>query len=114
VLEIDVMPLLALSDGQAVRFCLSGPDEMLLEIPADYEAVLRERLAPLLTTLASMHAEVDLAGIRAVSSCQLGALVALQKVLRPHFGRVPIVNVGENVRHLLAVTHVDRLFDVRP
>lgn len=111
--QIDVAPLFAQQDGAAVRFVLSAPDEPQLEIPADYEALLTERLGPLLAEAARLRAEVDLGGVRAMSSCQLGALVALQKVLRPHFGRVPITNAGDNVRHLLDVTHINRLFDVQ-
>jgi len=98
--------------GNHLRFVLASYSDALAELPADYEQLLSVRLQEILAQPEPLTVEVDLAGRPGISSRQLGSLIALQKVLRPRFGRIPLTGLSESIRHLLARTHIDRLFDV--
>ena len=110
--EPDLSPLELQREGNHLRFCLAAAEQILPELPADYEQLLSVQLRDFLRGTAPMTAEVDLQNIAGISSRELGSLIALQKVLRPRFGRVPIRGVSDGVRHLLAMTHVDQLFQM--
>ena len=98
--------------GNHLRFVLASHSDALAELPADYEQLLTVRLQEILAQPEPLTIEVDLAGRPGISSRQLGSLIALQKVLRPRFGRIPLTGLSESIRHLLARTHIDKLFDV--
>jgi anti-anti-sigma regulatory factor len=98
--------------GNHLRFVLSAHSDVLAELPADYEQLLTLGLKQILAESQTLTVEVNLAGHSGVTSRQLGSLIALQKVLRPRFGRVPLTGVSEGIRHLLARTHIDKLFEV--
>jgi anti-anti-sigma regulatory factor len=110
----DVSPLELQRSGNHLRFVLAARSDALAELPADYEQLLTARLKEILAQPGPLTIAVDLAGRPGISSRQLGSLIALQKVLRGRFGRVPLTGLSEGVRHLLARTHVDQLFDVAP
>ena len=108
----DVSPLELQRRGNHLRFVLASHSDALAELPADYEQLLAARLQEILAEPGALTIEVDLAGRPGVSSRQLGSLIALQKVLRPRFGRIPLTGLSESIRHLLARTHIDQLFEV--
>lgn len=108
----DLSPLELKRAGNHLRFALVRQDEILLELPRDYEQLLATQLQDVLAEAAPLTIEVDLEGRTALSSRELGSLIALQKVLHQRFGRVPLTNVSGSVRHLLAMTQIDRLFDL--
>jgi ABC-type transporter Mla MlaB component len=108
----DVFPLSVDCCGDHVRFCFASASDIFPALPTDYEDVLESELRNLLDEGVSYTVEVDLQNVPAVSSRQLGSLIALQKVLRKRFGRIPITNVTETVRHLLVMTRTDQLFDL--
>lgn len=107
---LDLSPLTAQCDGIVLRFVFTLQDEILPELPADYEAMLADRLVHVLADEALQAAEVDLEDRAGISSRELGALIALLHVLRPRFGTVRLVRVSPMVRNLLVLTHTDRLF----
>jgi hypothetical protein len=108
----DVSPLQLHYSGNKLLFVLSAESDALAELPADYEQLLNTRLAEILADSRPLSVEVSLAGRAGITSRQLGSLIALQKVLRPRFGRIPLTGVSDGVRHLLSRTHIDTLFDV--
>ncbi len=108
----DLSPLALQRVGNRLRFTLAARGEELPELPANYEELLTTHLAHLLKDPAPYTAEVNLEGCPGISSRQLGSLIALQKILRPRFGRIPITGVSDSVRHLLELTRTDQLFDV--
>ena len=108
----DVSPLELQAHGNHLRFVLSSQADIMAELPADYEDLLRVQLEQILTDSRPLTVEANLAGQAVISSRQLGSLIALQKVLRPRFGRIPLTGVSDGIRHLLARTHIDKLFDL--
>jgi anti-anti-sigma regulatory factor len=108
----DLTPLGVQRTGDHLTFTLMSSEDILPELPADYEQLLSMRLQEILAEPRNLTAEVNLADLTGISSRQLGSLIALQKVLRPRFGRVPVTGLSANVRHVLTLTHVDRLFEL--
>ena len=108
----DLTPLELQRTGDHLRFVLSAQHDIFPELPADYEHLLNHRLTHLLAEPQPLTAEVHLQELAGISSRQLGSLIALQKVLRHRFGRIPITGVSDNVRRVLSMTHVDELFEL--
>lgn len=108
----DVAPLELHREGNHLRFVFAAQAEILPELPGDYEELLTQRLHQLLAEPTPLTAEIDLRDVPGVSSRQLGSLIALQKVLRPRFGRLPITGLSDGVRRSLVTTRVDRLFAI--
>ncbi len=109
---LDLSPLELKREGNLLRFTFAEQVDILPELPADYEALLTEKLAPILAHQATLTAEISLEGLAAISSRQLGSLITLGKVLRPRFGRLALTNISGGVRHLLGLTRTDQLFDL--
>lgn len=108
----DLSPLELQRTGDHLRFVLKEQADILPELPADYEQLLARRLSDILAAREPLTVEIDLTGVTAVSSRQLGSLIALHKVLRPRFGRIPVHGLSGSVRHVLELTRTDTLFDL--
>lgn len=108
----DISPLELQRSGNHLRFVLKPQDEILPELPADFEELLAHSLADVFEGAETVTAEIDLGQTPALSSRQLGSLIALRKVLRERFDRVPIHGVSGSVRHLLELTRTDQFFEV--
>lgn len=108
----EILPLHVQREGNHLRFGLLARDEILPELPADYERFLEERLAPLLAERGALTIEIHLEHHAGVSSRELGALITLQRVLRRYFDRIPVTGLSDNVRHVLNVMGVGPLFDL--
>lgn len=108
----DIAPLELVRTGHHLRFCFAPQPDILGELPRDFEQLVATRLGALLAEPGPLTTEIDLQDLPGLSSRQIGALIALQKVLRPRFGRPRIVGASQNVRHVLALTHVDTLFEL--
>lgn len=106
----DLTPLALHREGQHLRFVLRVQDDILEQLPPNYEEVLTERLAGILKDAGDSTAEIDLEDVAAISSRQLGSMIALGKVLRPRFGPLPLRRVSEGVRYLLEMTRTNALF----
>lgn len=109
----DLAPLALQRAGDHLRFVLRAPQDVLIELPQDYEQLLAEHLAPLLRDPHPLTAEISLAGVPALSSRQLGALIALAKVLRPRFGPIPISGAAAVIVRLVHLTRTEQLFAVQ-
>ncbi len=108
----NIPPLEFKREGDLLRFSLLRQDDILPELPPDYELELAEQLADLLAEGPTLSAEIDLRDVPAISSRELGSIIALQRVLRPAVGPVRVVGVSSGVRHLLKLTRTDQLFDL--
>jgi anti-anti-sigma regulatory factor len=106
----DVTPLRLNREGNHLVFLLPARDEILAQLPDNFEELLNERLAPFLEAGERFTVEINLENQAGVSSRQLGSLIALGKVLRPHFGEVRVTNVNPVVRQLFQLTRTDQLF----
>jgi len=108
----DLTPLALRRAGNRLEFTLCPQTDILAQLPANYEEMLKERLADVLSGDAPLNLRIDLENVAAISSRQLGSLIALGKVLRPRFGKVLMVGVSPSVRHLLQMTRLDELFTI--
>lgn len=55
---------------------------------------------------------VDFAGVTAVSSELIGALIVLQKRIADEHGTLRLCGLGERVQRTFQLSHVDRAFDI--
>jgi len=108
----DLTPLALHRAGNRLVFTLCQQTDILAQLPANYEEMLRERLADVLSNDAPLNVRIDLENVAAISSRQLGSLIALGKVLRPRCGKALMVGVSPGVRHLLQMTRLDELFTI--
>ena len=109
----DLGPLSLGQDGERWRFTLTSPEEMTLELPPDYEHFLSERLKPVLGARAEPRVVMDLQGLPAISSRQLGLMLALHKALSKRVDRLPITGISDGVRRLLDLTRTAQFFEQR-
>ena len=73
-----------------------------------------QRLTGLITERSLRALDLDLSGIRYATSSILGKFAGLNRTLRSAGGKLVLLNVGPAVAEALAVTHLDRILDVRP
>lgn len=106
----DLTPLVLKRQADHLRFALLPQEDILAELPTQFEELLRTRLADILREPAPLTADIDLQSVPGLNSRQLGSLIALGKVLRPRFGPVEFVGVSLPVRNLLRLTRLEELF----
>ena len=68
---------------------------------------IRAALSPAHTAL-----EIDLSQVTFLDSSGLGALISLQKALRSQNGTVRLINPAANVRQILELTRLHRVFEI--
>jgi len=108
----DLGPLTLSQAGNQWRFTLTAPTEMTLELPPDYDRHLSEKLQRLLARAGEPNVVMDLQDLPAISSRQLGLMLALQKALRDRRERLPITGISPPVRRLLNLTRTAQFFDI--
>ena len=108
----DLGPLTVKQTAQGLRFTLTAPGQMTLELPPDYEQFLAEKLEPFLSVDKKPQVVMDLRGLLAISSRQLGLLLALHKTLADRYQRLPLAGVSEPVRRLLELTRTIQFFEL--
>lgn len=109
---LNLGPLNLHHDDRSWRFTLANPAEQLLEVPPRFEAELAERLGALSPDGTPPRVVLDLEGLPALSSRQLGVLISLHKAVRARAKRLPVVGTSAGVRHLFAVTRTGQFFEV--
>jgi anti-anti-sigma factor len=109
---LDLGPLQMSRQGQRCYFTLSVPDDIGLELPPDLEAQLAARLARAVPPGPGLAVVLDLQDVPAISSRQLGVMLALHKCLSACSARLPVTHASERVRRLLAVTKTDQFFEL--
>ena len=111
---IDTMPALSplgmRRHGDHLEFYLRTQSDILPQLPTDYEQVVGQALAATLAEEHALSAEINLENVPAISSRQLGSLIALSKVLRARFGNVPLTHMSGAVRYLFEMTRTAQLF----
>lgn len=105
-------PLTLTQEGDRWRFTLTTPSEMMLELPSDYEQFLSERLEPLLRAAELPPIEMDLRGLPAISSRQLGLMLALQRALADRCKKLCVTGLSDGVRRLLNLTRTEQFFKI--
>lgn len=100
-------------DGDRWRIELALGHDISVELPQDYDLHLSERFADVLAC-AAPEVCVDLASHPAISSRQLGVLIALQRALRPKLRTLRLRNAGPAVLRLLDVTRTRQFFELDP
>jgi anti-anti-sigma regulatory factor len=104
-------PLTLESTGNRLLFRLDGAYDPALDLPPEYDRFLAQELDGI--SAEPIDAELNLDGCPAISSRQLGAMLALQKALRPRSTRLKLTGVGPRVRELLETSRTIQFFEVR-
>ena len=99
--------------GDGWRIILPTSDELEPEMPPDLERTLTSGFAQFFAKNNNARLLIDLNGVPAISSHQLGLMLAVQKSVRAQLGKVPVVGVSENVRRLLDVTNTAQFFEIQ-
>lgn len=108
----DLGPLTLSQYADRWRFTITSPSEMMLELPPDYERFLLAKLEPLLAAAREPAIEMDLQNLPAISSRQLGLMLALQKALADRYQRLCVTGISDGVRRLLNLTRTAQFFDI--
>ncbi len=108
----DLGPLTLAIEGHDWRFTLTAPTEMTLELPPNYEHFLREKLEPFFESSAKPAIEMDLQNLPAISSRQLGLMIALQKNMSEHSQHLRMTGISPGVRRLLNLTRTEQFFEI--
>ena len=83
----------------------------LLELVASNAAQVRDDIRAALTPSTTVL-DIDLSGVTFLDSSGLGALISLHKSLRSQNGTVRLVNPSLNVRQILELTRLHRVFEI--
>ena len=86
---------------------VTGLDELVATNAAQVRDDIRAALLPACTCL-----ELDFSTVTFLDSSGLGALISLQKTLRSRSGTVRLLKPSPNVRQLLELTQLHRVFEI--
>lgn len=84
-----------------------GLNELIAANAAQVRDDIRKALAPAATTL-----DLDLSSVTFLDSSGLGALISLHKTMRSRNGTVRLINPAANVRQILELTRLHRVFEI--
>ena len=107
----ELGPLTLAIDGTTWRFRLTNPTEMTMDLPPDYEELLRKKFRRFLGNSMPERLLMNLADIPAISSRHLGLLLALYKVLSEQDLKLTVSGVSPGVQRLLRLTRTEKFFD---
>ena len=107
---LDLGPLTMTCEGDTCRFTLTAPEQMMLDVPPQYDRRLSEQLADVFAAGSESAIVMDLQGLPAISSRQLGVMLALQKAQRVRGDRLTVAGASRSVQHLLKVTRTEQFF----
>ena len=94
-----------INDGQTIT--VTGLVELAAANAAQVRDDIRAKLTPAQSAL-----EIDLSQVTFLDSSGLGALISLQKTLRSQNGTVRLINPATNVRQILELTRLHRVFEI--
>lgn len=108
--HLEVPPFLAtLDDAQLVfRFDRASFDHGY-EYPPNLETLITNVVKSQVSDLSGTQVCIDLEELPAISSKQLGAMLAVRKACTPK-GKVQVLNLRPNVRELLQITKLGDFF----
>jgi anti-anti-sigma factor len=107
---VGPLKVVAVSDGW--RVSLPASDDLVPDLPVDLDRTLSDGFSELLKKSHAARVTLDLKSLPAISSHQLGLMLAVQKALREKMNRLPVVGVSESVRKLLEMTNTAQFFDI--
>jgi anti-anti-sigma regulatory factor len=108
--RIDLGPLQLTRRQQCATLTLSDPDEVTLEIPAEYDQALHATIDQMLAEGVSV--EMDLEGLPGISSRQLALMLTLRKLVLEQQPRLPLRGVTPGVQRVLELTRTCQFFEV--
>jgi anti-anti-sigma factor len=82
------------------------------EMDEDRTRILQDQATEAAAAAPDRPVVLDLSRVEFVPSLSLAALVTLQRTCKTRSQRLVLAGVQENVRGALAVTHLDRLFQI--
>ena len=85
----------------------------LLELVAANAAQVRDGIRAALPAT-TVRLDLDLSALTFLDSSGLGTLVSLHKTLRSRNGTVRLLKPAPNVRQILELTRLDRVFEITP
>jgi len=107
--ELDIAGFRVTIDGDRAVCRFAVLEDMGVDPPPDLEDVFRREVESG-GRLAGKRVVFALDNMRAMSSRQLGSLLAIRKALEPE-GLVPVRGIQPNVRELFGMTRMDQFFD---
>ncbi len=107
----DIGPIRIEIHPGEVRFRFANPQTMTLEVPVSLEEELAHHLAAHEAEIAGKRLVIDLEGLPAVSSRQLGIMLTIRKTCQP-YGTTDLESVSDGVRYLLDLTRMAQYFSL--
>ncbi|MBI5863692.1 MAG: STAS domain-containing protein [Planctomycetes bacterium] len=98
--------------GDGWRITLPSSEELEPEMPPNLEQTLAAGFSQCFGQRDPVSVAIDLSGLLAISSHQLGLMIAVQKTLRARLGRVKVTGASENVKRLLELTNTAQFFEL--
>jgi len=86
---------------------VTGLSELIAANAAQVRDDIRNALPPGVTIL-----DLDLSSVTFLDSSGLGALISLHKTMRSRNGTVRLINPAPNVRQILELTRLHRVFEI--
>ena len=105
-------PLKVVAAGDSWQICLPGSDDLMPDLPADLDRLLTTGFSELLRKPNGHRISLDLQGVPAISSHQLGLMLAVHKALREKLGKLPVTGASDTVRKLLEMTNTAQFFEL--
>lgn len=105
-------PLKIVAVGDTWHVSLPSSDELAPDLPPNLDRLLLSEFTEFFRRATSNRVTLDLNGVPAISSHQLGLMLALQKALREKIGKLPITGASDSVLKLLEMTNTAQFFDV--
>ena len=109
--KLELSPFLIRSTESQVTFRFDPASlENGYEYPATLETLLRQLVGEHAEMFGDREVLIDLENLPAISSKQLGAMLAVRKTCAPN-QKVRVMNLRPNVSELLRVTKLEDFFD---
>ncbi len=108
---IEVIPLQIDIGEHEIWFRFNDPSAAMLEIPPAFEEQLRDAVDQNKLNFEGKSLHMDLGNLAAISSRQLGMILAVRGVVKS-FGQLQLHNISGSVKHLLKLTGTERFFDL--
>lgn len=108
----EIGPLNLQRTQAGLQLTFKEVEDPLPDLPPDLDAMLEAELSPWLAASPPVVA-LDLSITPAISSRQLGFMIALQKAVRKKLGRLHVIGASENIRRLLETTNTAQFFELR-
>lgn len=103
-------PIVVSRDAAGLLVTLAPHGDIDVELPPDYEAALSHHLGVSAASAAGAAVAIDLQDLPAITSRQLGALLALHRVVRNSGSPIRVLNTTPTVRRVFQATNTAQFF----